>query len=123
MFLLRKVDFYTVNSVVENLRLSHFQAMWIFFNLLLFLCVIAPNEPIKTSELFVNVSTFLSLRSYLSFSTASALPSTRQRHKKMSALLQSHQGSHEIDLVLGLRAQKKRQSIRVHLLYGWQERR
>lgn len=40
--------------------------------------------------------------------------------KKMSALLRSHQGSHEIDLVLGLRAEKK-QFIWVHLLYGWQE--
>lgn len=81
MLLLRKVDFYTVNSGKPEVESLSGDAVLLFFLNLLLFCAIVPNEPIKASELFVDV-TFLSLRSYLSSSTASALPSTRQRHKK-----------------------------------------
>lgn len=48
MFLLRKVSFYTVNSVVE--KVESLPGDVDSFNLLLFLCVIVPNEPIQTSK-------------------------------------------------------------------------
>lgn len=101
--------------------------MWIFFlfaPISLCDCTQRANPNVQGAWIICELLNFpfTLLYAYLSFSTASALPSTRQRHKKMSALLQSHQGSHKIDSVEGLRTQKK-QFIRVHLLYGWQEHR